>query len=50
LCAFEVVEFKDYWPLYFKFNQMKKKKVAIGALVMVTQNINLEKKACSMAQ
>lgn len=27
-----------------------KKKVAIGALVMVTKNINLEKNACSMAQ
>jgi hypothetical protein len=33
----------DYWPHYLKFNQ-RQKKVAIGALVMVTKNINLEKK------
>lgn len=42
-CDFEVVEFMDYWPHYLKFNQ-RQKKVAIGALVMVTKNINLEKK------
>jgi hypothetical protein len=37
-----VVGIKDYWPNYPKFNQ-NEKKVAIGALVMVTKNINLEK-------
>ncbi len=39
-----MVEFKDYWLHYPKYNQIKKEEVAIGALVMVTKNINLEKK------